>query len=168
VVTIRPARPADALAVAVMHLRSSQEAHGSLIGDGHVDPTTVEERAARYTFDDPGPDRPSTLLATDGTPIVGLVTTGPAGDDDRPGRGEVYALYVDPDAWGTGVGRALMAAGRDQLVANGHTAAVLWVLAGNERAIRFYQAAGWVDDGVEVPHQMWGAPVTLRRFSTTL
>ena len=35
------------------------------------------------------------------------------------------------------------------LTARGFTDAILWVLVGNQRARRFYEAAGWTCDGAE-------------------
>jgi RimJ/RimL family protein N-acetyltransferase len=60
----------------------------------------------------------------------------------------VYAIYVDPDRWSTGTGRALM----DTAVAHLHDAGFveirLWVLDDNPRARRFYERAGFRADGV--------------------
>ena len=47
---------------------------------------------------------------------------------------------------GEGTGRTLLAAALDQLRAAGFDGATLWVLSINERARRFYEAAGWVAD----------------------
>jgi GNAT superfamily N-acetyltransferase len=55
---------------------------------------------------------------------------------------------------GTGVGRALMARAVDELRAMGFTEAMLWVLATNPRARRFYEVAGWHLDG-GTKHQSW-------------
>ena len=59
-----------------------------------------------------------------------------------PGAGELGALYVDPQAWGTGLGQALIIEAERRL-AERHAVAGLWVLAGNVRARRFYEAGGW-------------------------
>ena len=61
--------------------------------------------------------------------------------------GEVYAIYVAPDAWGSGVSAALMAEGLAGLAALGYTEVILWVLRGNARAIRFYTRQGFTSDG---------------------
>jgi ribosomal protein S18 acetylase RimI-like enzyme len=61
--------------------------------------------------------------------------------------GEVYALYVTPDWWSTGTGRSLMGAALAGLEAGGYQRAVLWVLAANNRARRFYERAGFTTDG---------------------
>jgi GNAT superfamily N-acetyltransferase len=83
---------------------------------------------------------------------------GPPGARDAPGGpltadglaglvGELYALYVAPAWWSTGTGRALMEHVLTALRADGYPRAVLWVLADNARARRFYGRAGFTPDG---------------------
>jgi GNAT superfamily N-acetyltransferase len=61
--------------------------------------------------------------------------------------GELYALYVSPDWWSTGAGRALMGEVLTCLEAEGYRRAILWVLADNTRARRFYERAKFTPDG---------------------
>ncbi|MEU8819506.1 GNAT family N-acetyltransferase [Actinoplanes sp. NPDC048796] len=64
-------------------------------------------------------------------------------EDADPGAvGGAQALYVRPDKWKKGVGRALMDAWVRRLEADGYRQSVLWVLAGNHRARRFCEATG--------------------------
>ena len=80
--------------------------------------------------------------------ICGFVVWGASRDPDATrDTAEVYAIYLDPDAIGRGVGRSLFASAVDDIVAHGASAAILWVLDANERARRFYAAAGWHPDG---------------------
>jgi ribosomal protein S18 acetylase RimI-like enzyme len=53
-------------------------------------------------------------------------------------------LHVRPGLRSKGVGARLMAAAAERLMAAGHTAAYLWVVAGNDRAIDFYERLGGV------------------------
>src|SRR4051812_10127189 len=93
-------------------------------------------------------ERPPTGWATfvaerDGS-VVGFVSVGPSRDER--GLGELYAIYVDPDEWSTGTGRALIERAEEHL--RGHYEEVaLWVLEDNPRARRFYERAGWAPDG---------------------
>jgi GNAT superfamily N-acetyltransferase len=170
-VLIRPAELSDAVAVAQVHVRTWQIAYRGLIPDDYLDGLRPEDQAARYTFGQLGPDRPHTVLAVDDDDhdvIAGFATTGPSRDVDGDGFGELYALYVDPDRWNGGVGGALMAAARDRLGADGFSEAFLWVLAGNDRAQRFYRADGWHADGVERRDDLRGASVDEIRFLTSL
>ena len=80
--------------------------------------------------------------------IVGFVAAGPSRTEEGPG--ELYAIYVLPEAWGSGAAAGLMAAFKDWLADEGHTSAMLWVLADNPRARRFYEREGWRADGERV------------------
>jgi ribosomal protein S18 acetylase RimI-like enzyme len=66
---------------------------------------------------------------------------------DRHTTGEIYVIYVHPTAWRQGAGTALLDQALRHLRADGFREAVLWVLPGNQRAIAFYEAAGFVADG---------------------
>jgi GNAT superfamily N-acetyltransferase len=165
---LRRAEPADALAVAGVHVRSWQMAYRGLLPDDYLDALRPEDRAARYTFGELSPDRPLTIVAADGETICGFATTGPARDDESPRTGEVLALYVDPDHWGTGVGRALIKAARENLVDQAFDAASLWVLAGNDRAERFYRIDGWAPDGSRREDEVWGVSVDEVRYRRSL
>lgn len=153
---IRDATPEDAMEVARLHVRSWQVAYRGLIPDSHLDGLRVEDRASRYTFGDTQPDAPRTLVAEDNGAIHGLATTGPNRDGDAADVGELQAIYVDPPAWGHGVGRAMMQAARARLHQQGYDSAVLWVLAGNQQAQRFYRADGWHLDGQHRTEQRGG------------
>ena len=95
------------------------------------------------------------------------MTTGPA-REGTDGAGHLMALYVDPDHWQRGVGRTLVARGREELATRGYHEAVLWVLANNERAQRFYGADGWAFDGHEDDRTLWGITVRDRRYRRAL
>lgn len=168
VVTIRSATPEDAAGVAGVHVRSWQVAYRGLLPDDYLDALRPEDRMARYTFGDTRQGAPATLLADEGGSIVGFATTGPSRDADAEGSGELLALYVEPDRWGTGVGRLLMGGARAALVEGGFREAVLWVLAGNERAARFYRTDGWRPDGRRREEVVWGVSVDEVRYRRSL
>jgi ribosomal protein S18 acetylase RimI-like enzyme len=93
-------------------------------------------------------------VALDGERVVGFVTFGPQEPLGDPAVGELYAIYVDPGHWDSGYGRALFTAAERGLRDVGYAEAVLWVLATNARARRFYEIAGWAaDGGTKVDHR---------------
>jgi GNAT superfamily N-acetyltransferase len=139
---LRPAQPADAAAVADVHVRSWQVAYRGLLSDAYLDGLRPQDRAGRYAFGDLKPDQPATIVAVEQERISGFATIAPAQDADRRGSGELCALYVDPERWGCGIGRALMQAARGDLARQGFENACLWVLAGNQRTARFYEIDG--------------------------
>lgn len=87
--------------------------------------------------------------------------------DEASARGEVWMIVVAPDAWGLGVGSALLGEAERRLAARGHRAAVLWVAAGNRRARRFYEHHGWAPDGACRREEIGGGPVDERRYAKT-
>ncbi|WP_208971682.1 GNAT family N-acetyltransferase [Kineococcus rubinsiae] len=144
-VVVRPARPADAPAVAEVHVTGWQVGYRGLVEDAYLDALSVADRVG--TWAQRLADGARVLVADDGR-VRGFATTGPVRDDDVPAEaGEVYALYVHPKAWGRGVGGALLTAALDDLAARGHQGCVLWTLEGNARARGFYEHRGWVADG---------------------
>ncbi len=170
---MRDAQPDDAGAVAGVHVRSWQVAYSGLLSDEYLDRLDADERRVAYRFGDPRPGRPATIVAVDDGAIRGFATMGPARDPEPAGRstagtGELYAIYVDPPWWGTGVGRALIAEARARLSRYHFAQAVLWVLIGNDRAQRFYEADGWRPDGGRREETVWGVPVDEARHRRQL
>ncbi len=85
-----------------------------------------------------------------GERIVGFASYGPERERARgfTGRGEVWAFYLLPDTWGSGVADALIRHVETRLLAEGFDTAVLWVLDDNPRARRFYERHGWAATGI--------------------
>lgn len=64
-----------------------------------------------------------------------------------PPNGEMYLLFVHPNAAGQGTGRALLDAAHEVLRAAGCREVFLYTDARNARALAFYEAAGYRRDG---------------------
>ena len=79
--------------------------------------------------------------------VVGFAGYGAYRDDTLPDCGEVFAIYVLAAYHGQGIGYALMNAAIEKLSA--YKKIAVWVLKGNERAIRFYERCGFRFDGAE-------------------
>ena len=78
--------------------------------------------------------------------VIGYAGVGPERDQAAPPTtGELYALFVHPDHWGTGAGRALTDAACADLRAACCTVVQLWVLEANIRARRFYTRYGFTE-----------------------
>jgi GNAT superfamily N-acetyltransferase len=166
---LRPAEPADAMAVAVVHVRAWQVAYRDLLPADYLASLKPEDRASRYTFGGSDPRQPMTTVALDDDGTVrGFVTTCAARAQDVPGYGEVAAIHVDPDWWGRGIGQALLACARAYLLDSGFRRALLWVLVGNVRAERFYEQDGWTPDGTRRTDTVWGVQVDDQRYRRVL
>ncbi len=137
-----------------------------MLPDACLDGLRPEDRAARYAFGGGDPSRPATIVVVEEGAIRGFATTGPA--RDGADAGELMALYVEPEFWSRGLGRALLGAARDRLVQQGYERAVLWVLEGNTRADRFYRADGWSPDGTRRAEAIWGVEAGDVRYHRSL
>jgi ribosomal protein S18 acetylase RimI-like enzyme len=128
-----------------VHVRVWQEAYAGLLPDDYLaglDPTFGPARWRERFGSSP---EVSWWLARDEDGIVGMVTSGPARDEDAPVDLELYAINVLRRAHGTGLADDLMAH------AIGDRPAYLWVLEGNDRAIAFYRRHGFADEGGRKP-----------------
>ena len=74
--------------------------------------------------------------------VAGYATFGPCRTRSLPRRGEIYELYVRPEFHGTGFGKHLFGEARRHLRANGLSGLLVWSLADNDLACRFYKALG--------------------------
>jgi RimJ/RimL family protein N-acetyltransferase len=150
-VTVRNAVVADAPRIARVQVRSWQVAYRGQIPQDYLDGLDVGERAEMWRGAAERADGAGrgVLVAEDDDRLLGFTSFSQTRDDDEdPERvGEIFAIYLDPDAWGTGCGRELMSAALERLTAAGFGEATLWVLDTNARARRFYAAAGFAADG---------------------
>lgn len=126
---------------AYVHWRAWQEAYPGLVSPAYLEKLSLE-KCEQIAFQWPE----NTLVAKEGERVLGFVCYGEE-SGEAPGTGEIFALYVLAERYGTGLGRRLMDAGMEQL--RGCDQIRLWVLQGNERAIRFYEKCGFRPDGEE-------------------
>jgi GNAT superfamily N-acetyltransferase len=132
-VTLRPARPEHAPAIAAIWRLGWRDGHLGHVPDELVAVRTPESFATR-------------AAAHVGVTVVALVREAVAGFVMVVGD-EIEQVYVAAAHRGSGVARALLTAAEERVRANGHERAWLAVVAGNTRARRFYERSGWTDEG---------------------
>jgi ribosomal protein S18 acetylase RimI-like enzyme len=144
---IRPAELPDAEAIARLQVRAWRSAYGHLVSERAIGCLVDDERVPLWQRV-LGTDPHGTLVALLDDRLVGFASFGPARDvgTDPARTAELYALYVDPNRWGEGVGWGLWSETRRLLIERGFTEVSLWVLTGNGRARRFYERAGFQVD----------------------
>jgi GNAT superfamily N-acetyltransferase len=160
---VRSAVRADAEQISDLAVRSWREGFRGIVPD-EIDaeaawrPEWIEARLAGRVH-----DGAKILVAELGGRVAGFVLDGPCRDDDaQSGTGEVWALFVDPDQWRAGVGRALVEASLERLRADGCREVTVWTLAESPRNLRFYEALGFRLDGAEQRRESFGAPLEVR------
>ncbi len=142
-IQVRPAKPADAKTIAEIHVESWAAAYAGIIPEDHLKSQTVAKREALW-LDAIKYSEPQVWVALDANAIVGFVGFDRSRDaKSRATTGEIWAMYAAPDYWGEGVGLALWDAAREGLIEEGCKDVTLWVLLRNERALRFYELAGF-------------------------
>jgi ribosomal protein S18 acetylase RimI-like enzyme len=164
---IRPATANDAPAIALVHVRTWQSAYRGQIADEYLDTLSVERRTSQWQdrLAAQVGERRTFVAELDGR-VVAFCSVGKCRDEDADDiNGELYAIYVDPQAMNLGVGSALMKAGREHLVAQGFARATLWVLESNQRARRFYESKGWIADGVTRTEEIANAAILELRYA---
>jgi GNAT superfamily N-acetyltransferase len=168
-VATRPPTPDDADALGLVHVRAWQAAYGDVMPREFLAGLSVERRADgwRRWLADPPADC-ALVIGTLDDEAVGFVMYGRDRDAEPGGDGELWVLNVHPDAWGTGVGAALVTAAHDGLAGDGFRRAVLWVVPGNARARRFYERHGWRADGAYREVDMDGVTVPEVRYARDL
>lgn len=166
-VVLRPGEPADAVEVAQVQVASWRAAYAGLVPDDVLSTLDVVERVRGWLS---LLDRGVRLVVAehDGA-VVGYASSGASRDDDAvAGVGELYALYVRPEHWRAGTGRAL----HDDAVAamrrEGARVATLWVLAGNRGGRAFYESLGWRPDGVTRTEQLPNGSLDEARYCLPL
>jgi GNAT superfamily N-acetyltransferase len=151
-VKIRVATPDDAPAIETIRVQGWRSAYRHVFPPDDLDALPIDPDRWRPRLHVPPPGWTTMMCEHDGR-VVGFASIGPSRDEDGPG--ELYAIYVDPDAWSTGAGRALMVEAERRLAARYDTA-LLWVLEDNPRARRFYERAGWAPDGTRKAEERFG------------
>jgi ribosomal protein S18 acetylase RimI-like enzyme len=168
--TIRPATTKDAQRLAEIHVNAWQAAYRGQLDDEYLDGLKVDDRLEQHrrSLQEQRADW-RTWLAEDGGRVVGFAVTGPSEDADAERTtAEVYAIYLEPDRVGTGLGRDLFSHAVTDLRERGFDAVTLWVLETNERARRFYEAAGWKPDGTITSERVDCEMRPTVRYRTTL
>jgi GNAT superfamily N-acetyltransferase len=140
---LRSANPDDAEDVARIYIDSWNAGFGELMPHRVV----TEELIGRWRHDLAKPVPKRWWVAELEGAIVGFAGIGPSRDPIDPELGELDTIAVEPSHWRSGIGRRLMVAALEHLLADGYREAVVWTLANYPRGQQFYVATGWNLDG---------------------
>jgi len=168
---VRPATVHDAAGIAHVHVESWRAAYKGIVPQDFLDAMSEERRTGQWADILTGGTYRNWVAVRDGRVLGFAGTTDPdAADapDVAPDGMELATIYVLREAWGTGVGRALMDEVIAQHVADGTPELVLWVFTENDRARRFYERAGWRADGTERNLAVRDAQLPMVRYRRTL
>ncbi len=149
---VRLASADDSRAIETIRIHAWRVAYRHAFPPDELDALPIDPERWRPRLRVPPPGW-ATYVAEDAGRVVGFVSVGPSRDE--VGLGELYAIYVDPERWSNGAGRALIAIAEERL-ASDYDSALLWVLEDNPRARHFYERAGWTADGARKAEERFG------------
>ncbi|MEB3179933.1 MAG: GNAT family N-acetyltransferase [Nostocaceae cyanobacterium] len=147
-IIIRKAEITDSDGIAEVHVQSWKATYRGLIPDFILDTLSIERRRTLWE-NIISVDKTSTLVLQLNGMIAGFVNFGSTRDSDKNPEisAEITAIYLSPYCWRQGLGRKLCEVAIAHIAPLGFQEVTLWVLDGNERAIRFYQHMGFYPDG---------------------
>ncbi len=137
--SIQPATPADAAAIARVHVERWQSTYAGIVPAPFLASLDVEQRTVLWQ--EWLASAPLVLTATSQQRVIGFVSGGAAREPAFGCDGELYAIYLLSDAQRQGIGSALFDSIRHALLAAGFRSMILWVLEPNP-ARSFYEAKG--------------------------
>ena len=118
----------------LLHVRAWQSAYRGVMPDEFLDGLQADERISMWRGILSEADRSPLFVAAVAPEVVGFAVFGA----ERPSTatplcGELYAMNIDPDYWGRGIGRVLLQCVTEALTSAGYEEAVLWVVPENNR-----------------------------------
>jgi len=166
---IRRAVEADCDAISAIHVHSWSWAYRGLVPDRALDTLSVAERASTWRAALAPGSAHRVWLAEQDARGLGFAAWGPARDRDAgPGSAELYAIYLELAAAGTGVAGAILEVVCREMRQQGYARALLWVLSANPRARRFYERNGWTVDGSRKVVNLRGTELEAVRYETVV
>ncbi len=143
-IRIREANPADAGAIARVHVDAWRTTYAGIVPDEYLAGLSYQDGESRWarilTMDKPAAS--NFVAEADGGEIVGLAGGGPEREGDRTYQGELYVVYLLEEYQRKGVGRHLVSAVARRLLSDGFDSMLVWVLEDNHPARRFYESLG--------------------------
>ena len=175
-VSVRPARPDDAVAIARVQTVAWRTAYRAVLPLAVLDEWDEAAAAASWRAAVTSPPTPAhgVLVAVEHDDVVGFAAYGPAeaSPDDPPSPDgpatELAPLLVEP-RWGRrGHGSRLLAAVSDLARSTGAGRLVTWLPEADEVSARFLESAGWDRDGWARTLDTGGEPLREVRWHAVL
>jgi ribosomal protein S18 acetylase RimI-like enzyme len=165
-ITIRPARPSDASAIAQVNVATWRDTYVGILSDDSLTEMNDIRAAGRWsrTISDLRPGESFFVADWEGQ-IVGFAQGGRPRGGAQPSKsgdgryGELYTLYVDPCFQNMGIGTALFSALADGLRQVGYDALCLMALTQSLRSRGFYESLGGLAEQ-DIPCVVMGQPVS--------
>ncbi|WP_346619518.1 GNAT family N-acetyltransferase [Blastococcus montanus] len=167
-VSVRPARPDDAVAVARVQGTTWRTAYRAVLPAAVLDAWDDEQVQSTWRAAISAPPSPAhrVLVAVEADTVVGFAAVVPTGED--AGTAELATLLVEP-RWGRrGHGSRLLAAVTDLAAIDATRRLEVWLPESDQASAAFFESAGWVPDGWARTLDTGDAPLRELRWHTLL
>lgn len=139
-IEVRPAKIADASAVASAHDEAWRSAYQGIIPGAELD--KLINRRGPHWWESAIRKGSRVSVLVFGDKVAGYTNYGRNRARSLQFEGEIYELYLRPEFQGLGFGRRLFSAARRDLMQSGLRSMVIWALSDNEPAVEFYRTLG--------------------------
>jgi len=145
---VRQATHAYARRIAQIHVETWRGAYRGHMPDSVLDALDADKRTF-FWKNHLGKQPHGIFVVESGKPIIGFCDLVPSRDkDSNPNEvGEIAAIYVLPEFWRKGAGKALCHFSLQAAKLQKYSSVTLWVLTSNAAARKFYEAMGLRLDG---------------------
>ena len=143
-IRIRTAGPADASPIARVHVDTYWTTYSGIMPAGYLADLSYRDSESwwKRVLETHYPATSTFVAETDGGEVVGFARGGPEREGRRTYPGELYSVYLLEAYQRRGIGRRLVSAVAERLLANGLTPMLVWVLKRNHPGRRFYESLG--------------------------
>ncbi len=157
--SVRPAKPCDANAIATIHVDTWKKTYKGLVPQSFLDTLDVHEKSKFWAEKLGNQDKNfHCYVAQAENNVIGFSCGGPNRTKGTSYKGELYAIYVSKKKQKEGVGKMLFQKTVSRLAEDGFDSMLIWVIEKNP-SIGFYQSMG--GRKVEMKEDdIGGAPVT--------
>ena len=151
-ITIRLAKPVDALDMAEVHARSWEVAYKDIIPMEYIKAknATRPEQFKRIITNE---NTMRYVIQVDGKTVGIMAIDEPQDDDVGDDYYELHGIYLHPDYYRKGIGTQAVDFAFDKARKLGKRYMNVWVFAENYNSIKFYEKCGFVADGKTKPHE---------------
>ena len=150
-INIRKALPEDAHDYTDCHISIWQSAYKGIVPDNYLDnmPAEKEQHTKRYkdTLTNPGSCEYFCVMKSER--MIGFIITNKSVGENKTNIGEIWAVYLREEFWGTGYGKEMLDFAVYNLICANSDEIFLWVFEDNIRARRFYEKNNFRFDGTQ-------------------
>jgi GNAT superfamily N-acetyltransferase len=164
---IRTANFNDVERISTIHVNAWKKAYIDVMPREYLNSLTAEDRMPMWEKALLSPGKGIYIVSEFKGEVQGFAVFGPARDGDISNlfAGELVALNVNPIAWSSGIGSALLKHVINCSNGKKWKFLYLWVVESNVRAISLYEKFGFENEGkVKVDKSHSGTPITELRY----